>query len=380
MKFNLPTRDKCKAIVNRTDSFYCAERVVEGQKVELYDYRLASISDFVDNNAFELRGLCFVEQSDGTWERNLLLNKFFNYSQTIGWMPEDLDNKNIVRVQDKCDGSIIGFVQFQNGKIRAKSKMSFISEQAVMAQKIFDKEIYNKRTDTNCDSNIKQFVKDCFTANLIPVFELVSPENQIVLEYQNTELVLLQIRRNNGIYLTTEEMNRLSNHYNITCTKDYNLSKLENEANLLGEKGILGTLLWHKKHNNDDIEGWVVTFDDGQMAKIKTDHYISLHGLIGPDTFRENLLVETIIEGNIDDVIAALVEGEKKNNIIAMEEKVTKEFNRLVLEFIALRMDYFYTYEESRKDFALALRDKPMFVRKLLKMLLKNIFLELVTL
>jgi hypothetical protein len=82
MKYNLPTKEECDAICEKTDAFYKAERVIEGQNVVLYDYRLASISDFVDNDAFELRGICFVQNEDSTWERNILLNKFFNVGQT----------------------------------------------------------------------------------------------------------------------------------------------------------------------------------------------------------------------------------------------------------------------------------------------------------
>ena len=79
---NLPTRDDCLAITEKTDAFFRAERVIENQRVELYDYRLASLSDFQDNNAYELRGICFIlDEETGIWERNILLNKFFNVNQ-----------------------------------------------------------------------------------------------------------------------------------------------------------------------------------------------------------------------------------------------------------------------------------------------------------
>jgi len=81
MKFYLPTLEEVETICENTDAFFIKDTVVEGQNVKLVDYRLASISDFANNNAFECRGLCFVQQDNGTWERNLLLNKFFNLSQ-----------------------------------------------------------------------------------------------------------------------------------------------------------------------------------------------------------------------------------------------------------------------------------------------------------
>jgi len=123
---------------------------------------------------------------------------------------------------------------------------------------------------------------------------------------------------------------------------------------------ILDLLLLAREYVENE-EGEVITFSDSQMAKIKDLHYLQLHSLIGPDSYRENILICTIISGNIDDVIAALVPGEKKNKIVTMDEKVTKEFNNLVTNFISLRSEYFFTYNENRKDFALALRNKPMF-------------------
>ena len=115
----------------------------------------------------------------------------------------------------------------------------------------------------------------------------------------------------------------------------------------------LDTLLELKETSQDDIEGWVVTFEDGQMAKIKTDKYLQLHGLIGPDAFRENLLVKTILDGNIDDVLSVLTTGNKKNKLIKMITLLQQHFNSLVIEFIELRMKYFKEFNEVRKDFAI---------------------------
>ncbi len=329
----LPTRDECQEIVKNSEAFYCAERVVEGQNVELYDYRLASISDFVDNNAFELRGLCFVETDLG-WERNILMNKFFNINQTIGWMEEEVKDKEIVRIQNKEDGSIISFVIFPNGKVHAKSKMSFESPQAVMAQEIYEK-----------SAELKAFVHRTFATEHTAIFELVGMDNQIVLEYGENELILLQIRRNDGEYVPKKVMDRMKKEFGLKLAEDFRpIGGLE--------MNVLDYLLHQKETSQESIEGWVITFEDGQMAKIKTEKYLQLHGLIGPDAFRENLLVKTILDGNIDDVISALVPGPKRDRIVALEEKVVHHFNHLVVEFKELRRKYFMDYGEDRTKFA----------------------------
>ena len=97
MEFNLgklPTREQCQDIISKTEAFYCTKREVQGFEIELYDYRLASYTDYVNNNAFELRGLCFVN-NNGTWERNILMNKFFNLNETQDWMLDDVKDKKI---------------------------------------------------------------------------------------------------------------------------------------------------------------------------------------------------------------------------------------------------------------------------------------------
>lgn len=333
----LPTREECQNIVKNSDAFYCTETIVEGFKVEMYDYRLASISDFENNNAFELRGLTFVyNELSKTWERHLLLNKFFNYSQTIGWMPEDLDNKEIMSVQEKLDGSVISFIKFPNGVIRAKSKMSFTSDQAVAAQKIYD-----------TTESIRDFIDFSINVRFTPVFELIGYNNQIVVQYENDyELRCIQVRYEDGSYV--DNFDRVAYKlYNIECAKTFKMT--------------LPELLKEKETNKENIEGWIITFADGQMAKIKTNRYMELHGLIGPDAFRENLIIQSIINSSIDDVISALAEGNKKEKLIEITELVQNDFNHAVVEFKKLRGIYFNKYNENRKEFALKYRNHRLF-------------------
>jgi T4 RnlA family RNA ligase len=344
MKFYLKTKEECDKIVENCESFLRADRVVMGYNVAIYDYRLASTTDFEEFESWELRGLAFVENPETkVWERNLLLNKFMNINQTkgetISWMYEDIKDKKIVSVQDKLDGSIISFVKFPNGEIRAKSKTSFESEQAKMAQEILDKKPI-----------LKEEVEYLLDKDMVPIFELVSPMNQIVLEYNETKLVLLQIRRPDGTYIQPKEL------------KDYDISMRVSTAEIYDESwNNIDKLLKEKEENQEDIEGWIVTFEDGQMAKVKTDKYIQLHGLIGPDAFRENLLIQTILDGNMDDVIAQLVPGEKKDKMVEMDKKVVHKFNHLVTEFKELRRKYFNEFNENRKEFALEYRNHELF-------------------
>jgi len=194
MDIYLPTRDECKILVDTSAAFFCSVTEVEGQTVEMYNYRLASHTDFFpedDSNWTELRGLTFVQQPNEQWQRNILLQKFFNINQTTDWMYDDVKDKKISRVQNKEDGSIISFIRFTNGNIRAKSKMSFTSSQAEMAQDIYEK-----------NKNLQAYVKEVIELDKVAIFELVGYDNTIVLNYNvPSKLILLQIRDNkNGNY------------------------------------------------------------------------------------------------------------------------------------------------------------------------------------
>jgi len=136
-----------------------------------------------------------------------------------GWMYEDVKDKKIKSVAEKCDGSIISFVKFQNGKVRAKSKMSFISEQAQGAQKIYDN-----------DKRVRSLISTMLSDGINPVFEFVGMSNQIVLEYGEDELILLQGRKNDGLYVSYELLKSYADIWGLKTAKVFDMSILENVA------------------------------------------------------------------------------------------------------------------------------------------------------
>ena len=120
MTNSMPTKAQCDTIVANNQAFYRKDLHINGTNVAVYNYRLASLTDFtrpVENDtslsAFELLGLTFVEQDDGSWERWLSMSKFFNVNETLGYIADDLVNKPITGIYDKMDGSLIQFVKIR---------------------------------------------------------------------------------------------------------------------------------------------------------------------------------------------------------------------------------------------------------------------------
>lgn len=334
MKFHLPTREECQEIVKNSEAFYCINTNVQGFEVEVYNYRLSSLDDFKEHNAFELRGLCFIKHPAGTWERNILLNKFFNLNENQDWELNNLKNYKISRVQEKLDGSAIGFVKLPNGNIVAKSKMSFDNEQAKMAQEIYDK-----------SENLRNFINDCFENDIAPIFELISPFNQVVINYSTTELRLLQMRyKETGEYVGNILMNSYIKEYNIKGSKD---EKLYNFDELL-----------EIQETEQNIEGFVVTLENGKMFKIKTKWYFENHKIITENA--ENKLIPLILEDKIDDILS-ITTGEKKLFVENIVEIVQHKFNHLVIEYKNLRGLYYNKFNENKKEFALKYKNHELF-------------------
>lgn len=327
----IPTRDECYELANNSDVFYVTKTIVNGCEVELYDYRLATYKDFKENNAHNMRGIAFVNQNN-TWIPYPALHKFFNVNENEDWEASKLRSKKIINVQDKRDGSMISFCKCA-GEVFAKSKMSFVSEQAKTAQQIYDN-----------DERVYNFVNWCLSFDLYPIFELTSPFNQIVLNYCDTKLSLLQLRDKNGEYLPAESLINCHKHFGVELAEIQEILDLDDYLQM--REYVTG------------IEGWVITFDDGTIAKVKTKEYLDKHGVFSE--LREDNIIRLCVEETIDDVISEL-NGQKKEFVQNVNDIVTKKFNSLVLEYKDLRYKYFNVFNENRKDFAMMYKNERMF-------------------
>lgn len=327
----LPSYEDCLEICRVNKCFYETSHVVNGYNIKLFNYRLASYVDFVNPipgsnlNAKELRGICFVFNSDGSlYNRYLLLEKFFNLNQTPESMYSVVKDYKIVQVNNKEDGSIASFVRLPDGSVIGKSKMSFESDQSKAITKIY-----------NSDDEIKKFVDWSLDNDYVAIFEYVSPENRIVLNYKNSELILLRIRDN-----------KTGNHLNISnyldVIGDIKIAPFEDEQSI--EEIV------EKSKTITGKEGWIITFENGMMVKIKTSEYLVLHGLFTSELQRENTLLGLILDDKIDDVLAQLgEEGKDKRKEV---EVLTNMVNHYITNTSHEVEKLIAEYKGDRKEFA----------------------------
>jgi len=324
-EYYLPTYEECRAICDEHDNFlfYETKHDIDGFVVSIFNYRLAHFTHFekpLENSkakAYEMRGLSFVWNKDGSlYKRFLLLDKFFNIDQTPCSAYSVLKEYKIRNIFNKEDGSIASFIMLPNGVVKGKSKASFESDQAIEIQKIYDQ-----------DENIRRVVDNCLNKDIMPVFEYVSPTNRIVVPYANSELILLRLRDNNtGEYLDVDDIKEDLN--GVTVAESYDDLGLDELVEL--------------KSIQQDKEGWIIQFTNGKMAKFKTDWYCERHKLFTDELNRENVVVKMILDETIDDVIAQLgaertMIDDGKGGLVAMdnqEEDLIVLQNRVVIEGI----------------------------------------------
>ena len=285
-------------------AFYEAKLVVDGYNVSIFNYRLASYKDFSDNLAWEMRGLVYVFDNDGTYKTYRLLHKFFNLNQVEETQYALVKDRKVKSVYSKEDGSVGSFIRLPNGNVFAKSKMSFESDQAVGMLSIY-----------NNNDEIKKFVDWSLDNDLVAVFEYVAPSNRIVLRYAKEELILLRLRNNKtGEYLDLDDYKDKIGSIRTAVKYDYTLDELVEMC-----KSV------------EDMEGWVVDLD-GLFVKMKTAWYFSLHGLLTDDLYRENRIIAYILDEQIDDVIAQIPEEDKESHkrVDRIVAAITKEVDRRV--------------------------------------------------
>jgi T4 RnlA family RNA ligase len=308
---SLPSYEECVEMCQKNDSpFYENKLIVDGYSISLFNYRLASSSDFKTYKSREMRGICFVFNEDGSlFERYILLEKFFNLNQVPESMYSVVSGYRIKAISNKEDGSIASFIKLPNGKVIGKSKMGFDNEQAQGINRIYKN-----------NKDIKSFVDWCLNNSIVPIFEYVSASNRIVLRYTDEELILLRLRDNK----TGKHLNIIDHLYKLGSIK---IAPFEDDHKDLDS-------LIHSVSNSVDKEGVVVQSEDlfgnDFFYKIKGKWYCERHGLLTNDIYREHTIIGYILDDKIDDILGQIPEDEKEaheriEKIITIVKKVIDE-------------------------------------------------------
>lgn len=326
MKYTFPVIhhiDEVRGLVDSRPEFMIFER----EHFDIISYNVMTPSTFPVVNTREdailreFRGITFDKKG------NIIsrpLHKFFNLNEREETREQNFHKDLVDSVLYKMDGSMVHPV-IVNDRILLLTKrgMSEVAEDATSF--LEDKE------------NIKEFIRKMIPSGITPIFEYVSPSNQIVVKYDDTDLVLVAMRDTyTGDYTSYNDMKTVSDAYNVSIVENIgeyaDISQFKETT-----KSLVG------------IEGFVIRMKDGHMVKLKTDEYVFLHRSNDLINY-EYRVIQEIIEGNIDDLKPNLSE-EHVEYVESLEYLVFNLRNSIYNETVEWKKKFTTHWEwASRKD------------------------------
>lgn len=250
-------------------------------------------------------------------------DKFFNYGQEGA---PQLSHDTPVYVSDKLDGSLGILYWTSDGKPAIATRGSFTSEMALHATELVQRE-YPELADLPRDYTY--------------MFEIIYPENRIVVDYGDTDDIVLIGTRvvDNGGYLDT--LSALKMLPSLSVTRDFGLMPLSEALTI----------------KRENAEGVVLRTMDDQFVKVKQEDYLELHRAVS--NFSKRFVWEKMAEGNnLYDILDPLPDE--------FHDLARQYWNELDRAWCALD-DYLqeewydlpHSTFTSRKDLALYIKDHP---------------------
>jgi len=239
-------------------------------------------------------------------------DKFFNWEEggRKSFSP-------IVTVSEKVDGSL-GILYRVGDEYGIATRGSFDSEQALVATQMLG----------NHDLG---FLPSEYTL----LFEIVYPENKIVVDYgDKRELVLLAARnRHTGEYVSREATDYIGLHAGFRRPKVYDVESVDG---LLAAVAAL----------DGQSEGFVVEFADGKRFKFKGERYRELHKILSGLSF--NFVLNAIKTGVAEETRLAL-----PDEFVGEFDNMASSIEAHVLDVLTdLKMAYAICDGQDRKEFA----------------------------
>ena len=224
--------------------------------------------------------------------------KFFNMEEGRHTPTQDFE------VFEKVDGSL-GIVFKYKGEWMIATRGSFTSDQAIKGKEMLDR-----------------LKMDKVPHNLTYLFEIVYPENRIVVDYGDQEkLVLLgAIEVGSGLEVSRHTLEYFASEIGSEISKSYDGIK---------DYSVLKDMV------KDNEEGFIVRFSNGDRMKVKGQEYLRLHKIM------TNLSTTAVWEvlsngGNFEDLL----------------KDVPDEFYSKIQDYVkSLRYSFYQIREDAGKKF-----------------------------
>ena len=231
----------------------------------------------------ELRGLTFYEGGTVAARK---FHKFFNLGERSETDFPKVDWAKGHVILEKLDGSMITPF-LRDDKIEWHTKMGATDVADFVKPFIAKNEQY------------AECALDLLSIGHTPIFEFCSRKNRIVIDHPKDRLVLLAVRDNvTGSYYNYDELQYTAKTFGLELVRQY-------EGNVENMKQFI-----EEARDEQDIEGYVIRFDDGHMLKIKADVYVTLHKAVS-QLQQEKDVWRLILEDKVDDLKAILMDDQR---------------------------------------------------------------------
>lgn len=241
--------------------------------------------------------------------------KFFNLSEG------ETNVTSNYTIFEKLDGSL-GILFFYGENWVFASRGSFTSEQAIKGKELLDKVCNYDLLDkgnTYC-------------------FEIIYPENRIVVNYEGFEGVVLT-----GVFNTETEKEQSLYEWDLLTALNF-----ESELSLSELHFSI----------NDNEEGYVILFDNGERCKIKGSEYLRLHKMMSE--MSTTAVWECLMKGDDISSILSDVPDEFFDLVSEYETELLYKFNELKDdvwdEYLKINVEL---GNVSNKEFALHIKNHP---------------------
>jgi len=291
--------------------------VSERSNYTVIDYLFVEKDTFDSEMALQCRGLKFDKQG------NLIarpFQKFFNLGEKEDPLQMDWSKPHVV--MDKLDGSMIHPALLE-GELVFMTRMG-VTDHA-------------KAALGHASDDLLRLCRDQIEAGWTPMFEYTGPDNRIVVQYDEPQLTLLANREMlSGLYLTHRELAAVADEYGIPVVQT--AEPVDDINSFLAAGKAL-----------EDVEGYVIAFDDGHRVKLKADAYVLRHRAFSGLHSEKNVLT-WILTNAVDDVIP-LITPDAAERLLDYQSQVER-----ALSDHATMIDAFVAEQngKERREFALA--------------------------
>jgi hypothetical protein len=270
----------------------------------------------------ECRGL-ILDESDNFKVIRYGLYRFYNHGETAH---AEIDTSSM-QVMEKIDGSLVMFYYYNN-RWHHSTRSTFDSVEANIGEtntnfaQLIERAIINQNIDV-----------EAFDKNLTYVFELVSPESQIIVHYDETKLYFLMARD-----MTTFEEVIPYNVNTFTLPKLYEIKTLDDAIKIASE------------YDGKSFEGFVVKDKFNNRLKVKNTNWLRMHKMFANGRITDGDILSMILAGDDIEYLSYFPEN-------------TEKFNEV-------RNIYYHVLETARKADSLNLAQ--VFDRKTFAKIVKN--------